>query len=100
MPCSGLVLTMRDVSSIGELRRALADDSEITFGEACGVRLPLVVETPTLDASRVRHEQLEAWPGVLQADLIHLDQSDLDLIRESEAAPTSTEVQARAGRDS
>lgn len=82
MPWSGLVLTLQDAASLAALRVELASDPDITLGAAQGVRLPLVVETRTLAAGQARYEELEGRAGVLQVALIHLDQSDLDLLLE------------------
>lgn len=79
MTVSGLVLTLsEDPIDRGRALDALVADQRVICGEAQGLRLPVVTETDTPEASEALCESLGRIPGVLFVDVVSIAFNALD----------------------
>jgi hypothetical protein len=88
MTISALVITLTSDAPIRS--RALATllaTEALTLGEPNGARVPAVLETSSLRASRDVVEGLQATPGIQTVDVVQVHFED-------EVAPEATELQA------
>jgi nitrate reductase NapAB chaperone NapD len=88
MPILSAVLTL----SGSEERRqqtlaALSGDARVTLGVTHGHRLPVVLESHDRDEDRALWCQVMDLPGVLSAELVFADFSDLSEPRDAESTP-------------
>jgi hypothetical protein len=74
MVTSALVVTLEsDAAARSAAIEALASDARLTLGEAAGVRLPVVAETPGLAAAEALAEELARVAGVFAVDVVLVD---------------------------
>lgn len=77
MPISALVITLKETWLEREHALAeLAREPCIELGEAQGLRLPAVLETPTLEAGRRLVERVLSTAGVAHVDVLSVHFED------------------------
>lgn len=78
MPVLGAVVTLsRSPEERTRCLEGLATLPHLTLGELAGDRLPVVLDTPDRVADRAAWKGLEKHPGVVHAELVFADFSDL-----------------------
>jgi nitrate reductase NapAB chaperone NapD len=78
MPVIGAVITLAaDENACQQALRVLNADTTLDIGELNGRRLPVVIETSSTREDRARFKALHAIPGVLAAEPVFVDFSDL-----------------------
>lgn len=85
MIVSGLVLTLEnDPRSRAHALETLSRDSRILFGEAHGLRLPVVLETASLLEGEEACESLRTLDGIAFVDVVSIDfsgsENDLGIV--------------------
>lgn len=79
MPISALVITLSDTESLRSAAVcALKDDPMLEVGAACGNRLPVVAETPTLSESRQLFDRLQLTRGIQFVDVVSVNFEDCE----------------------
>lgn len=75
MAVSGLVITVADATPVARLRAELLRQlgPALELGEACGNRLPVVIETATQALGSAWVERLTAMPGVRHVDVVFVE---------------------------
>jgi len=70
VPVSGLVITFSsDTADHGKVLEQLAGEPAIEVGEACGPKLPIVVDTDTREQDRTIWHWVRDLPGVAMVDV-------------------------------
>jgi nitrate reductase NapAB chaperone NapD len=78
MPVIGAVIVLSPEPSLrARALAALATEPSLTLGELHGARLPVVLETQSPREDRARFDALRELPGVLAAEPVYANFSDL-----------------------
>ncbi len=81
MPVYGLVLTLSgDLEPRQRALTALGGEGLVTLGEATGLKLPLALESDSVEEGERLYRWLGELPGVMFQELVFVDFSDVETV--------------------
>lgn len=83
MPISGLVVTAPESAHDSVLSELGGHDS-LTVGPATGPRIPVVVDSQTVNDDRDTYFWIQSLPSVTQVEVAYLDFSDIQTLKSHE----------------